>query len=158
MLFRSDLIFGANISDITESYLIPKLNKAQHDETRVSRPDVLIRLGRNAQGNPAWAPVDIKSHAAFGENKSNNIYLSTLEEISPNLNSSQVGRHSEEDAYQLAHYTCHLRTLGIASDEMWVGIIGRDITQCAWALLDAITFGVGKKLDTALNKIGRAHV
>ena len=96
--------------------------------------------------------VDIKSHAAFGENKSNNIYLSSLEEISPNLNSSQVGRHSEEDAYQLAHYTCHLRTLGIASDEMWVGIIGRDITQCAWAQLDAITFGVGKKLDTALNK------
>ena len=41
---------------------------------------------------------------------------------------------------------------GIASDEMWVGIIGRDITQCAWAQLDAITFGVGKKLDTALNK------
>ena len=42
-----DLIFGANISDITESYLIPKLINAKHDETRVSRPDVLIRLGRN---------------------------------------------------------------------------------------------------------------
>ena len=147
-----DLIFGANISDITESYLIPQLANSTHDDTRVSRPDVLVRLGRNFLGNPAWAPVDIKSHAAFGENKSNSVYLSPLETIAPSSDSSQVGRHSEEDAYQLAHYSCHLRTLGIATDQLWVGIIGRDFTQCAWAELDSITFGVGKKLDTALNK------
>lgn len=146
-----DLIFGANISDIAETYLLPKLNKARHDENRVSRPDLLVRIGKNKLGNPAWVPIDIKSHSAYSDNKSNLIYPSPLTDIQPSKAHEKTGRHSEEDIYQLAHYTCHLQNLGLASDQLWVGIIGRDGQSCAWAELDTVIFGQGKNSTSALS-------
>ncbi len=148
---KFDIIFGANISDITETYLVPHLKNAHHDESRVSRPDILVRIGTNTLGNPSWAPIDIKSHGSFTSNKSNTIFITPIKNISTVGENPQEGRHSEEDLYQLAHYTCHLRSLGIATDELWVGIIGRDNATCAWAKLDTVIFGQGKNSTSALS-------
>ena len=62
----NQLILGAYIGGDCEAYLQEKLQDSSlGDESRVSRPDILIRVGVNSNGIPQWAPVDIKNHGAF---------------------------------------------------------------------------------------------
>lgn len=152
-LLRTDLdiIIGANISDACEIELKKSLGDVcKGDGSRVSRPDILVRIGVNCE-IPVWAPVDIKSHSAFDEsNKSNKVFVSSLLGISPNAGNATVGRISLEDAYQLAHYSLHLKSLGLASTDQWAGIVGRDGESIAWTRLGETTYGVGKNATDAM--------
>jgi predicted RecB family nuclease len=55
-----------------------------------------------------------------------------------------------EDLHQLAHYTRHFQALGIDSDELWVGVIGREISECVWSRLGDVVLGQGKNAHSFL--------
>ncbi|MCF8534668.1 MAG: ribonuclease H-like domain-containing protein [Candidatus Nanopelagicaceae bacterium] len=142
----AQIIIGAWISSVCEEKIAeltgrPKLS----DPDRVSRPDLLVRVGEGADGKPRWAPVDIKSHEPIKENKSSKIYLSTWDSLLPTQGVESTARLELEDASQLAHYHEHLRTLGLATDEGYVAIIGRDIEQIVWAKLAETALGLAGK-------------
>jgi len=145
-----DIIIGVHISGVCETELKKHLgDRCKGDDERVSRPDVLIKVGGDS-GLAIWAPVDIKSHGAFNdENKSNQVELMDLETLEPIETST--GRIGKSDALQLAHYTLHLRALGLAPADYKAGIIGSDGKQIAWAYLDQTRFGKGKSAPDALS-------
>lgn len=151
-LLRTDIqfIIGANISGVCETELKTHLGDGcKGDEERVSRPDLLIKVGEDS-GLARWAPVDIKSHGAFDKkNKSHQVELMDLETLEP-LETS-TGRVGKSDAIQLAHYTLHLRALGLAPADFKAGIIGSDGKQIAWTHLDQTRFGKGKAAPDALS-------
>jgi predicted RecB family nuclease len=60
-----------------------------------------------------------------------------------------VARLDLDDAAQLAHYHEHLRTLGLATAEGFIGVIGRDIETIAWAKLSETVLGLGGKAGDA---------
>jgi len=144
-----DIILGANISGVCEAELKKHLgDRCKGDEERVSRPDVLVKVGEES-GVAIWAPVDIKSHSAFdNENKSNQVELMDLTTLTPT--ETLAGRIDKSDALQLAHYTFHLRELGLAPSDYKAGIIGSDGKQIAWTYLDQTRFGRGKAAPDAL--------
>jgi predicted RecB family nuclease len=150
-LLRTDIqvIIGANISGVCETELKKHLgDRCKGDEECVSRPDLLIKVGEDS-GLAQWAPVDIKSHGAFDKkNKSHQVELMDLETLEP-LETS-TGRIGKSDAIQLAHYTLHLRALGLAPADYKAGIIGSDGKQIAWTYLDQTKFGRGKAAPDAL--------
>ena len=134
-----DMILGASIGEETEAELRKTLgNKCPGDSDRVSRPDLLVRVDIE-DGFPIWAPVDVKSHKAYSENKSNAISLTDLELNEIPAEEPIQGRWSETDALQLAHYMTHLQNIGLAPHDLKAGIIGKDGEQIAWALLDQVT-------------------
>lgn len=144
-----DIIIGANISGVCEIELKKHLgDRCKGDEDRVSRPDVLVKVGEDS-GLAIWAPVDIKSHGAFdSENKSNQVELidlETLEQIG-----TATGRIAKSDALQLAHYSIHLSALGLAPADYKAGIIGSDGKQIVWTYLDQTKFGRGKSAPDAI--------
>jgi predicted RecB family nuclease len=151
-LLRTDIqvIIGANISGVCETELKKHLgDRCKGDEERVSRPDLLIKVGEDS-GLTQWAPVDIKSHRSFDKkNKSNQVELMDLETLEP-LETS-IGRIGKNDAIQLAHYKLHLRALGLAPADYKAGIIGSDGKQIAWTCLDQTRFGKGKAAPDALS-------
>jgi predicted RecB family nuclease len=101
-------------------------------------------------GLAIWAPVDIKSHGAFDKkNKSNQVELMDLATLEPI--EVVTGRIDKSDALQLAHYTFHLRSLGLAPKDYKAGIIGSDGESIAWSYLDQTTFGAGKAAPDALS-------
>ena len=101
-------------------------------------------------GLAIWAPVDIKSHGAFDKkNKSNQVELMDLATLEPI--EAVPGRIDKSDALQLAHYTFHLRSLGLAPKDYKAGIIGSDGASIAWSYLDQTTFGAGKAALDALS-------
>ena len=120
---------------------------------RNSRPDLIVRISADPAPFGTWAAVDIKSHGAFDKkNKSNEVTvtaLSTPNEVGEN---PATGRLKDDDAMQLAHYQRHLEFMGIASDETWAGIIGRDGDFVAWARLSETNFGRGRNEMHALGK------
>ena len=143
-----DIILGANIDEETEIALKPFLGDLHHfDSDRVSRPDMLIRVGANP--HPMWAPVDVKSHSAIVENKTH-----TLERTDLNLTAAEeplvVGRFKKEDALQLAHYAIHLQNIGLAYSDARAGIIGKDGEFIHWANLDQVLIGSGKNAPSAI--------
>ena len=144
-----DIIIGAHISGVCEAELKKHLGeRCKGDEDRVSRPDVLVKVGEDS-GFPIWAPVDIKSHKAFDpKNKSNQVELVDLATLEPIETAS--GRVSKSDALQLAHYMFHLRELGLAPADYKAGIIGSDGEAIAWTYLDQTKFGRGKAAPNAL--------
>lgn len=144
------VIVGGYISEITERELAEALGKNLKPSNRASRPDVMVRMGVRSDGTPAWAPVDIKSHKAITTNQSNKVYVSNFGEILPEASSAQAGRLNSEDMHQLAHYTRHFQALGIESEELWVGIIGREIGECVWAKLGEVVEGNGKNATSFL--------
>jgi predicted RecB family nuclease len=150
-LLRTDLdvILGANISGVCEAELKKHLgDRCKGDEERVSRPDLLVKVGEDA-GLAIWAPVDIKSHSAFDKkNKSNQVELFDLATLQPIETLS--GRVDKSDAMQLAHYMFHLRELGLAPADYKAGIIGSDGSQIAWTYLDQTKFGRGKNAPDAM--------
>lgn len=154
-----DIILGAYIGDECEKEICrARGTSSGGDPLRVSRPDLLVRVGMSSLGTPLWAPVDIKSHSAFGLNKSNSVRLSRLEELSPFSGVEENGRISQEDAFQLAHYFRHLESLGLANEGHWVGIIGRDYEECAWSILDKVFFGVGAHKQDAVTSYDSAFL
>jgi len=150
-LLRTDIeiIIGAHISGVCEAKLKKHLgDRCKGDDDRVSRPDILIKVGEDS-GLAIWAPVDIKSHGAFDKkNKSNEVELVDLATLEPI--ETATGRVSKSDALQLAHYMFHLRELGLAPADYKAGIIGSDGKQIAWTYLDQTTFGSGKAAPDAL--------
>ena len=144
-----DIIMGANISGVCEAELKKSIgDRCKGDEERVSRPDVLIKVGEDS-GVPIWAPVDIKSHGAFDdENKGNRVELMDLTTLDPI--ETTTGRIAKSDSLQLAHYMFHLRALGLAPEDNKAGIIGSDGNRIAWTYLDQTRFGRGKAAPDAL--------
>jgi len=148
-----DVILGSYIGDICEQELasLTKL-PITGDPSRVSRPDLLVRVGRGDHGFPVWAPVDIKAHSAFDdENKSNKVTITPCEKLWVERGSSISGKLDFEDSMQLAHYDTHLRNIGFAGDEYLVGIIGRDYSSIVWAHLDKTLKGRGKAAPSYLS-------
>lgn len=146
----AQIIIGAWISSVCEEKIAELTGRATaNDPDRVSRPDLLIRFGEGADGKPRWAPVDIKSHEPIKENKSSKLYLANWGAFLPTDGTAVVARLDLEDAAQLAHYHEHLRTLGLATDEGFVGIVGRDIETIVWAKLSETALGLGGKAGDA---------
>ena len=148
----AQIIIGAWISSVCEEKIAELTGRATaNDPDRVSRPDLLIRVGEGLDGKPRWAPVDIKSHDPINDNKSSKLYLATWDSFLPTEGIETVARLDLEDAAQLAHYHEHLRILGIANDEGFVGVIGRDVETIVWAKLSETALGLGGK-DGDANK------
>jgi predicted RecB family nuclease len=124
-------------------------------ERRVSKPDLMVVIGSNEMGNRQWRPVDIKSHSASKENKSNSLRFTKLPDLSPELGEQAPGVLVKKDAYQLAHYIRHLQELGLCDETPWAGIIGTDSTKIVWADLNSISFGVGKSAEGILQMYDR---
>lgn len=143
-----DIILGANIDEETETALKPFLNDLHHfDSDRVSRPDLLVRIGANP--HPMWAPVDVKSHGASVENKSHTLERTNFD-LTPADEASVAGRFHKEDALQLAHYVIHLQNIGLAFTDARAGIIGKDGEFIHWAYLDQVLLGRGKNAPSAI--------
>ncbi len=142
----AQIILGAWISSVCEDKIAELTGReTASDPNRVSRPDLLVRVGEGDDGKPRWAPVDIKSHDPIEENKSSKIYLAKWDSLLPASGVEIVSRLDLDDATQLAHYNEHLRNLGLASDEGYIGVIGRDIETIVWAKLSETALGLGGK-------------
>jgi predicted RecB family nuclease len=143
-----DIILGANIDEETEVALKPFLGDLHHfDPDRVSRPDLLVRVGANP--HPMWAPVDVKSHGVSADNKTHTLERANLD-LTPAEEPSIVGRFKKEDALQLAHYVIHLQNIGLAFTDARAGIIGKDGEFIHWANLDQVRLGRGKAAPSAI--------
>lgn len=143
-----DIILGANIDEETEEALKPFLGDLHHfDSDRVSRPDLLVRVGANP--HPMWAPVDVKSHGVSADNKTHTMERTNLD-LSPAEEPSIVGRFRKEDSLQLAHYVIHLQNIGLAFTDARAGIIGKDGEYIHWANLDQVRLGRGKLAPSAI--------
>ena len=143
-----DIILGANIDEETEVALKAFLGDLHHfDPDRVSRPDLLVRVGANP--HPMWAPVDVKSHGVSADNKTHTMERTNLD-LSPAEEPSVIGRFKREDALQLAHYAIHLQNLGLAFTDARAGIIGKDGEYIHWANLDLVRIGKGKNAPSAI--------
>jgi len=143
-----DIILGANIDEETEAALKPFLGDLHHfDPDRVSRPDLLVRVGANP--HPMWAPVDVKSHGVSADNKTHTMERTNLD-LSPAEEPSVIGRFKKEDALQLAHYAIHLQNIGLAFTDARAGIIGKDGEFIHWANLDQVRLGRGKAAPSAI--------
>ena len=148
------LIINPVLGETAEKLICTELgNVWSPDQTRNSRPDLLIRISSEPGAFGTWAAVDIKSHGAFDkDNKSNQVFLAPVLDGSFAPGDATIGRLKEDDALQLAHYQRHLESIGIANPDSWAGIIGRDLNLIAWAKLDETKFGRGKSALSALAK------
>ena len=145
------LIYGADIGELTEEELSRSLGAPMRNVNRVSRPDLMVNVGRSAIGIPMWAPVDIKSHGAIEKNKSNSIFISQIEDLDPNSATLDLGKLKSDDLHQLAHYIRHLQALGFASPELWAGIIGREMDQCVFMKMADVVTGRGRSQQDFLS-------
>ena len=145
------IITGGYIAESAEKELAKAFGIDFVPTERSSRPDVMIKVGTRKDGRPAWAPVDIKSHNAVTESKSNFIFTSPITSILPSRDAKEMGRLDYNDLHQLAHYTRHFQALGIDGDDLWVGIIGRDLERCVWARIGDVVMGQGKAQESFLS-------
>lgn len=139
-------VFGERAEDLiseTTGYEIS-------DRVRSSRPDLLVRQGIAPAPFGTWSAVDVKSHGATEESKSNVVQLVSITELTSS-DEWVSGRLKQDDAMQLAHYQRHLEAMGIADPEARAGIIGRDVDRIVWGKLSETTFGVGAKKQSALS-------
>ena len=147
-----DIIYGASIGEHCEVELAKLQNvKKVGDPLRVSRPDLLIKIGASKTGYPIWAPVDIKSHNALANTKSNTVHITKWPSCSPfgaDIIQSQI---NENDAFQLAHYLRHLQALGLADGSTWAGILGKDESFIAWVDLNSTLIGSGDDAESILD-------
>jgi len=146
------IIAGAYISQIVEQELAKEFGIPLKASERASRPDLIIRVGTRSDGRPEWAPVDIKSHKAVTESRSNFIFTSNISNIAPLQETREQGRLDYDDLHQLAHYTRHFQSLGIDGDDLWVGIIGRDLEKCVWARIGDVVTGQGEAQESFLSE------
>ena len=148
---NSSIIAGAYISEIAERELAKAFGIPFTPTERVSRPDLMLKFGTNADDRPSWMPIDIKSHRAVTESKSNSVLTSSISDIMPSHHSQDFGRLDYNDLHQLAHYTRHFQALGISSYYPFVGIIGRDLDKCVWAEMNNIVVGQGNSQEFFLS-------
>lgn len=141
------MIFGASLGHHLEE---AKFGKGISDRT--SRPDVLFKTGLNQIGKPLWVPVDIKSHEAVAENKSNTLRVTELPAHKIEDSITIPGRLLEKDALQLAHYVAHLKELGFSDESQFAGIIGRGYQNIVWADLSQAIYGTGVNAQTVFTK------
>jgi predicted RecB family nuclease len=141
------MIFGASLGYHLEE---AKFGKSISDRT--SRPDVLFKTGLNQTGKPLWVPVDIKSHEAIAENKSNTLRVTELPSYNVTDSQTITGRLLEKDALQLAHYVAHLRELGFSDQSHYAGIIGKNYQSIVWTDLTQAIYGTGVNTQTAFAK------
>lgn len=145
------IIFGSYVGAATEGLLREAHGlDAFEDPLRVSRPDILVRLGDSLL--ESWAPVDIKSHVASAPSQSNTVSLGSSVDLIPDQNVKVGARLSPSDLAQLSHYIRHLQNLGLATSEAWAGIIGRDVESCSWMQMPLVVLGLGAKHQSALFK------
>ena len=142
---ETKLIFGASIGPYLETELL-----GREVSVRVSRPDIIVRTGTSSEDGPLWAPVDIKSHEAIDENKSNSVYVANLPELATEKAIKVTGRLLEKDALQLAHYLEHLKEIGFSDNINFAAIIGKNMEKIVWADLTQTMFGIGQKSDSAV--------
>jgi CRISPR/Cas system-associated exonuclease Cas4 (RecB family) len=148
-----DIILGATVGAQAEAEISRLLGLNPREGTgRVSSPDILIRDSGATGSTMAWLPVDVKSHSAIEENRSNLVWQASISETLTVEGDELQGRLREEDALQLAHYVAHLNQLGIGSGSTMAGIIGRDGCSIAWADLSTTTFGRGTSAETAIDR------
>ena len=148
---KAFVIAGAYIAETAERELANAFGNPFEPTERASRPDLIVRLGSQPDGPPIWAPVDIKSHKAIEDSKSNFVYPSPITNIAPAQDAQQEGRLDYNDLHQLAHYTRHFQAIGLAGDDLWVGIIGRDLDNCIWARIGDVVTGQGKVQESFLS-------
>ena len=143
-----DIIYGASIGEFCEVELaiLQGVDKVG-DPLRVSRPDLLVKVGTSGNGHPLWAPVDIKSHNPLTDSKSNQVHITKWPEFDPNASQIVEGRLTDNDAFQLAHYVRHLQALGLSEGPAWAGILGKDSSFIAWMDLNAMTLGQGANAE-----------
>ena len=146
-----DIIYGASIGEYCEVELA-KLQNVEKvgDPLRVSRPDLLVKVGVSETGFPIWAPVDIKSHDPLVDSKSNALHITKWPTFDPRNAQIIEGRLTENDALQLAHYLRHLQTLGLSDGSAWAGILGKDSTFIAWSDLNSMSLGKGENAEGIL--------
>ena len=148
---NSSIIAGAYIAEIAEKELAKAFGISFVPTERASRPDLMIKFGRNADDRPSWMPIDIKSHKAVTESKSNSILTSLISDVMPSHHRQDFGRLDYNDLHQLAHYTRHFQALGISSSDPFVGIIGRDLEKCVWAQMNGVVVGQGNSQEFFIN-------
>ena len=127
---KYDFIYGASIAEIAEKEIAKIRHSELNSQVRTSKPDILVRI----PGTSFWMPVDIKSHNAVDELKSANLFRTDFKSI-PDGAPTFLGKLKKEDAIQLAHYYVHLQDLGLASEEAFAGIIGKDAESIHWQYL-----------------------
>ena len=145
------MIAGGYIAENAEKELASAFGIPFKPTDRSSRPDLIVRIGDRADGRPIWAPVDIKSHKAVTDSKSNYVFSSPIASILPAQDAKEQGRLDYNDLHQLAHYTRHFQALGIDGDDLWVGIIGRDFENCVWARIGDVVMGQGQGQESFLS-------
>ena len=146
-----DVIVHAALGPALQLLLKPASEPAAIDGfLLVSEPDLLVRA-RNAAGDPlGWWPVDIKSHTS--PDGTRGVVTRQGSSAAPHPESAIPcpGKLERDDAVQLAHYSTHLSALGLAADEPWGGIIGRDPGTIIWQRLDEVAYGRGPSAESAL--------
>jgi predicted RecB family nuclease len=151
------IIAGGYIANIAEQELAKAFGIPFTPTERSSRPDLIIKVGLRSDGRTAWAPVDIKSHKAIETSKSNFIFSSPISNILPTQESREEGRLDYNDLHQLAHYTRHFQALGIDGDDLWVGIIGRDLDNCVWSRIGDVVTGSGRAQESFLSEYDQQY-
>ena len=151
------IIAGGYIANLAEQELAKAFGIAFKPTERSSRPDLIIKVGIRSDGRSAWAPVDIKSHKAIESSKSNFIFTSPISNILPAQERREEGRLDYNDLHQLAHYTRHFQALGIDGDDLWVGIIGRDLDNCVWARIGDVVTGSGRAQESFLSEYDQQY-
>lgn len=147
-----EIIYGASIGEHCEVELARLQNvKKVGDPLRVSRPDLLIKVGTSKTGYPIWAPVDIKSHNALGNSKSNTVHITRWPTFDPSDADIIQSQINENDAFQLAHYLRHLQALGLADGSTWAGILGKDESFIAWVDLNSTLIGTGEDAESIID-------
>lgn len=145
------VIAGAYIAEMAETEIAKAFGVPYQPSQKASRPDLMVRMGLRSDGRPIWSPVDIKSHKAISESKSNFIFSSAISNIAPSQEAREQGRLDYNDLHQLAHYTRHFQALGVDGDDLWVGIIGRDLKNCIWARIGDVVMGQGQAQESFLS-------
>ena len=151
------IIVGGYIANRAEGELAKAFGIDFIPTERSSRPDLIVKVGLRADGRTAWAPVDIKSHKAIETSKSNFIFTSPISNIIPVQENREEGRLDYNDLHQLAHYTRHFQAIGIDGDDLWVGIIGRDLNNCVWARIGDVVTGSGKGQESFLSEYDQQY-
>ena len=154
---NASIISGGYIAEVAEHELAKAFGIAFKPTERSSRPDLIIKVGVRADGRTAWAPVDIKSHKAIESSKSNFIFTSPISNILPLQENRKEGRLDYNDLHQLAHYTRHFQALGIDGDDLWVGIIGRDLDNCVWTRMGDVVTGSGRAQESFLSEYDQQY-
>lgn len=97
--------------------------------SRRGAPDLLVRV--EAEGRPAYLPVDIKHHHTVGVSKTKQLRYSAIDAPMRWMSAAGVcnrGGHWRDDVMQLAHYTRMLQDLGFhpGGESLYGGILGTD--------------------------------